>query len=408
MRIILSLLIGFWGFVFAQSEATIMTYNILDYTGGRTQAFDTVIDEIEPDLLVTQEMGSQAGVNAFLNILNDNGTPYAAAPYFDGPDKDMALFYRTAVFDLVSVTRHATTLRDIYQYRVRHILSGDTLIVFSVHLKASDGETERQRRLQEVMVLRNVTDNLPTTANFMIVGDYNIYYSDEPAFQELIKTSRGSGYVKDPINRLGNWHNNASFADIFTQSTRVNGGAGSGGGVDDRFDMMLLCENLLSPGGIDYVSNSYTAYGNDGLHFNQAINNGQNGVVDTDVANALHDASDHMPVLLKLRFGVPTGIPDGTENLPDTPQLFDNYPNPFNPGTNIRFALPSAQDIQLNIYNARGQQVRSLANGNYLPGNHNLFWDATNDNGERVASGVYFYQLRVGVFQQSQKMLLIQ
>ena len=298
MRIILSLLIGFWGFVFAQSEATIMTYNILDYTGGRTQAFDTVIDEIEPDLLVTQEMGSQAGVNAFLNILNDNGTPYAAAPYFDGPDKDMALFYRTAVFDLVSVTRHATTLRDIYQYRVRHILSGDTLIVFSVHLKASDGETERQRRLQEVMVLRNVTDNLPTTANFMIVGDYNIYYSDEPAFQELIKTSRGSGYVKDPINRLGNWHNNASFADIFTQSTRVNGGAGSGGGVDDRFDMMLLCENLLSPGGIDYVSNSYTAYGNDGLHFNQAINNGQNGVVDTDVANALHDASDHMPVLL--------------------------------------------------------------------------------------------------------------
>lgn len=80
MRIILSLLIGFWGFVFAQSEATIMTYNILDYTGGRTQAFDTVIDEIEPDLLVTQEMGSQAGVNAFLNILNDNGTPYAAAP----------------------------------------------------------------------------------------------------------------------------------------------------------------------------------------------------------------------------------------------------------------------------------------------------------------------------------------
>ncbi|MEZ4764492.1 MAG: FlgD immunoglobulin-like domain containing protein [Calditrichia bacterium] len=277
-----------------------------------------------------------------------------------------------------------------------------------MHLKASDGETERQRRLQEVMVLRNVTDNLPTTANFMIVGDYNIYYSDEPAFQELIKTSRGSGYVKDPINRLGNWHNNASFADIFTQSTRVNGGAGSGGGVDDRFDMMLLCENLLSPGGIDYVSNSYTAYGNDGLHFNQAINNGQNGVVDTDVANALHDASDHMPVLLKLRFGVPTGIRDGSENLPDTPQLFDNYPNPFNPGTNIRFALPSAQDIQLNIYNARGQQVRSLANGNYLPGNHNLFWDATNDNGERVASGVYFYQLRAGVFQQSQKMLLIQ
>ncbi|MCB0300851.1 MAG: endonuclease/exonuclease/phosphatase family protein, partial [Calditrichaeota bacterium] len=238
MRFFFSMLIGFWGFVFAQSEATIMTYNILDYTGGRTQAFDTVIDEIEPDLLVTQEMGSQAGVNAFLNILNDNGTPYAAAPYFDGPDKDMALFYRTAVFDLVSVTRHATTLRDIYQYRVRHILSGDTLIVFSVHLKASDGETERQRRLQEVMVLRNVTDNLPTTANFMIVGDYNIYYSDEPAFQELIKTSRGSGYVKDPINRLGNWHNNASFADIFTQSTRVNGGAGSGGGVDDRFDMM--------------------------------------------------------------------------------------------------------------------------------------------------------------------------
>ncbi|MEZ4764491.1 MAG: hypothetical protein R3C26_15315 [Calditrichia bacterium] len=91
MRFFFSMLIGFWGFVFAQSEATIMTYNILDYTG-RTQAFDTVIDEIEPDLLVTRKW-VRTGVNAFLNILNDNGTPYAAAPYFDGPDKDMALFY---------------------------------------------------------------------------------------------------------------------------------------------------------------------------------------------------------------------------------------------------------------------------------------------------------------------------
>ncbi len=406
LRIIV-LLLSLVGLGFSQIEATIMTYNVLDYSGGRTQAFDTIFDEIEPDVLVAQEISSQSGVNALLNVLNDNGTPYAAAPYFDGPDKDMGLFYRTSQFELLGVTRHSTNLRDIYQYRLRHQITGDTLRIFSVHLKASNGSSEQQQRLGEVLVLRNITDNLPQSANFMVVGDFNIYYASEPAFQELIDTTRGSGYVIDPINKMGEWHNNPTYSAIFTQSTRVTGGNGSGGGIDDRFDMMLVCANLLQPGGIDYVPGSYQAFGNDGQHFNQAINAGGNGVVDQAVANALHDASDHLPVLLKLRFEVTTGIEtDGT--LPRQLQLYANYPNPFNPSTTIQYALPAPGDVSLKIFNARGQNIRQLVGGTQPAGMHEVHWNGKDQFGNSVTSGVYFYQLQFSGQVVTKKMLLIQ
>ncbi len=403
----LLLLLSLVSLGFSQIETTIMTYNVLDYSGGRTQEFDTIFDEIEPDVLVTQEISSQSGVNALLNVLNDNGTQYAAAPYFDGPDKDMGLFYRTSQFELLGVTRHSTNLRDIYQFRLRHQVTSDTLRIFSVHLKASNGTNEQQQRLGEVMVLRNITDNLPQSANFMVVGDFNIYYASEPAFQELIDTARGSGYVIDPINKMGEWHNNPAYSDIFTQSTRVNGGNGSGGGIDDRFDMMLVSANLLQPGGIDYVSGSYKAFGNDGQHFNQAINAGGNGVVDQAVANALHDASDHLPVLLKLRFEVTTAIKTD-DNLPEQLQLYANYPNPFNPSTTIQFILPAPGEVSLNIFNARGQKIRQLVGGSHPAGLHQVRWDAKDQNGNGVASGIYFYQLQFSGQVITKKMLLIQ
>ncbi len=110
-------------------------------------------------------------------------------------------------------------MRDISEYTFVHNFSGDTLIIYSVHLKASDSEPDRQKRLAEVTVLRNVTDNLPAGTNFMVIGDFNIYYANEPAYQKLIDQST-SGYFLDP-QPAGNWHNNISYASIHTQSTVV-------------------------------------------------------------------------------------------------------------------------------------------------------------------------------------------
>lgn len=95
------------------------------------------------------------------------------------------------------------------------------------------------------------------------------------------------------------------------------------------------------------------------------------------------------------------------ENLPEEFALEQNYPNPFNPSTTIRFALPAAGQVSLKIYNARGQLVRTLVSGNYESGVHEIRWDARNDLGETVSSGMYFYRMQAGNFVESRKMVLL-
>jgi hypothetical protein len=99
--------------------------------------------------------------------------------------------------------------------------------------------------------------------------------------------------------------------------------------------------------------------------------------------------------------------------LPETFELFQNYPNPFNPITKIEFTIGAAEDgaltqrANLDIYNILGQRVTTLVDDNLPTGRYQREWDATNDNGQRVATGVYFYRLVIGSHSQSKKMLLL-
>jgi uncharacterized protein (TIGR02145 family) len=88
-------------------------------------------------------------------------------------------------------------------------------------------------------------------------------------------------------------------------------------------------------------------------------------------------------------------------------QLFENFPNPFNPTTQISFILPQADFVTLKIYNSTGQLVRTLVNGNMNKGYHTFEWNATNDNGNNLASGIYLYRLQAGSFVQTNKMTLM-
>ena len=93
--------------------------------------------------------------------------------------------------------------------------------------------------------------------------------------------------------------------------------------------------------------------------------------------------------------------------LPQRPDLDQNYPNPFNPTTVIPFALPAGQDVQLYVFNALGQRMRTLIDGPMEPGYHRLIWNGRNDANRDVAAGVYFYLLETGQFRQTRKMLLV-
>jgi chitinase len=93
--------------------------------------------------------------------------------------------------------------------------------------------------------------------------------------------------------------------------------------------------------------------------------------------------------------------------IPTDFQLENNFPNPFNPQTKIKFKLNKANKVSLNIYNVNGQKVKTLINQFMKAGSHNVTWDGQDDNGIELASDIYFYRIIIGDFISVKKMLMI-
>jgi hypothetical protein len=97
----------------------------------------------------------------------------------------------------------------------------------------------------------------------------------------------------------------------------------------------------------------------------------------------------------------------GGAPIPTTYDLSQNVPNPFNPSTQVSFALPKAGQVTLSIYNVLGQQVTTLVD-EYLPaGYQTVTWNGTDRTGHTVASGVYFYKIKAGEFSETKKMMML-
>jgi flagellar hook assembly protein FlgD len=93
--------------------------------------------------------------------------------------------------------------------------------------------------------------------------------------------------------------------------------------------------------------------------------------------------------------------------LPEVFALHNNYPNPFNPVTNISYDIPEVAQVTLEIYNVTGQKVRTLAQGQHEPGRYRIQWNATNDYGNPLSSGMYIYRIRAGDFVSVKKLILM-
>ena len=128
--------------------------------------------------------------------------------------------------------------------------------------------------------------------------------SNENAYGELTDAAYGDVRFYDPISSPGNWNNTSVFANIHTQSTRsfnTNSGCFSGGGMDDRFDMILMSGQVIEDTGlVSYVPGSYYALGQDGQHFNQELIAGGNNAAPAEVITALYEMSDHLPVVAEV------------------------------------------------------------------------------------------------------------
>ncbi len=118
-------------------------------------------------------------------------------------------------------------------------------------------------------------------------------------------------------------------------------------------------------------------------------------------------------------FGSPLAVMFGKNNLylpieelkssavPVDYALMQNFPNPFNPSTTIRYALPRIQKVEITIFNILGQKIRSFQWDKQLPGVHQVIWDGNNSQGVSAGTGMYFYRITTGEFTAVRKMLLI-
>ncbi len=395
---------------FAQDTARIMNYNILNYganasdTVVRHPHYRTVIQATNPDILVVEEILSQNAVNIFLDkVMNlaGNGT-YQAGTFINGPDSDNGIFFKSSKYVFISNIPIHTELRDINEFKLKHIASGDTIRLYAVHLKASNTTPDEQQRAREIDSLRKVTNILPLGSNFLVMGDYNIYRSDELAYIKLKQVISGNeGHVLDAINITGTW-NNAAYAIYHTQSPRVRSfGGGATGGMDDRFDMILYSKAINDPGGITIIQNSIIAYGNDGNHYNDSINKPPNNAVPQNIANALHYSADHLPVIALVKFENVISV-NNQNKIAAGFKLYQNYPNPFNPATIINYELQITNYVKLDVFDVTGKHIVTLVNSKQNAGKYEVDF-----SGESLPSGIYVYRLTAGDFTKTKKMILL-
>jgi len=101
-----------------------------------------------------------------------------------------------------------------------------------------------------------------------------------------------------------------------------------------------------------------------------------------------------------------TGVAENTIQTKNF-RLYNNYPNPFNPQTNIRFEIPNNSFTEVTVYDIQGRTVKTLLSKNLASGAHTISWNGTNSFNHSVASGLYFCFLRAGDFTAVKQMVLV-
>jgi photosystem II stability/assembly factor-like uncharacterized protein len=108
-----------------------------------------------------------------------------------------------------------------------------------------------------------------------------------------------------------------------------------------------------------------------------------------------------------LKYDKTVNVNYNTPLIPSTFKLYQNYPNPFNPITYIDYDIPKSGLLSLTIYDLLGKKIKTLSNEEKQPGSYSMTWDGDNEYGQKVSSGIYFYQLRTEFYTKTLKMILL-
>lgn len=369
--------------LFSQENFKLMFYNLLNFpletnVPNRIDYLEQTLNTYKPDIFMVCELNNVYGGNAILQVLQDRiSEDYRSAVFTSNTSDDEIgnqndlqnlIFYDNSKFILESQHIVQTLYRDFNHYKLKlnSVNQNSNPVYLNAivcHLKASSGSNNENLRLQMVQDLTQYLSTFPSDSYVMLAGDFNVYSASEPAFQELIDPNNNIVFV-DPVDRMGSWHTNVDYVDVFTQSTRTQSGlGGSTGGLDDRFDFILTSTNMLSNQDLYYVPNSYQAFGN-----NSNPNCFNNEILDTacagtsfslEVREALYYFSDHLPVVMELEtnetlLSIPTYQTESFQimgtNMVDTT-------------LEVQIHNQSLSTNKLYIFNTLGQVVKSIPLG---------------------------------------------
>ena len=384
LSLFFGLLISCFPLMAQQSTITVMQYNLLQYgnytsgyadcyeTNNNTQEKDeairTILDDVRPDILTVCEFGKPQNLQTdFLkHNLNINGADYWRSDNIINYNNSSIInhiFYdsRKMVLKRHVALRTSPRDTDVYELYMKtpNLIAGDTikLVCIVTHPKAGiNYQAERRATMQTAM---DYVQQHYAHDNVLIMGDFNMYRASETGYQLLTRTySNPDVLFVDPLGNLGGvgeWDSNSNFAPFHTQSTRrYSEECFSSGGLDDRFDFILMSDEIyMGFNKIKYVNNSYRAVGNDGHHFNQSINQNGNTAVSAALADALFNCSDHLPVTMQLTVFAQLDVEE------QVLARFEVFPNPSQGTINISFgptALLQGQN-EYRITNILGQTL---------------------------------------------------
>jgi len=391
---LLILLISFISINTVTSQDTFkaMFYNLLnfplqDIPANRINHLKEILLEAQPDIFMVCELNNQTGANSIINMIQaDVNQNYDMATFeYNTSDDDFGnqndlqnlVFFDSTKFSLESEHIVTTVYRDFNHYKLKlntedQDINPLFIDVIVCHLKSSSSSENQVIRLEMVQDLTTYLATLPEDSHVLLGGDLNVYRSTENAFEELIDNSNHITFI-DPANRIGSWHNNSSYIDVFTQSTRTTTGMGGAtGGFDDRFDFILTSESMETSTAnpnpdLFFVDGSYEVLGNNSNVdcYNQSIistdceDDGDPNTPDYSYAlrEELFNFSDHLPVILQIEANqLFLSIPEyETSNYYEI--IGTNIiSNTLNLHTNNQLLTTK----KLNIFNTLGQRVMSI------------------------------------------------
>ena len=373
----------------AQDTLTVLQYNLLQYgndfggcnsTNNKVSTKDgyikTIVNYIKPDIFTVNEMvASEAMMEHLLGVLNTSWTNRYKRPDFVKENAEYlanVLYYNSKKLTFQKQYIAQSYVRDINVFKLYYnspnLVNGDTAFVFCIvaHLKAGSGTDNSNKRKVMATNTMNFIKGFNENANYLLMGDFNLYSEIEPAWLQFTMNSNSNISFNDPVNQSGDWHNNYAFRDYHTQSTHSqDNGCASWGGMDDRFDFVLISNDIKNGSKhIKYIDGSYWAVGQDGNHFNKGLLDAPTNVsVPSNVLNALGKNSDHLPVTLKLSVAQPVGIDEFQYSL-----FTDvSFVNPVSKNLRLNLSASSPGSALLSIYDLTGkvmiQKILSLTKG---------------------------------------------